>query len=384
MAETRVESAPFHYVEFDETLCNGCVLCMKACPTKAIRVRDGSASIEGVCIDCGECIRVCPKGAVKAVTTESEVLEKTGNFVVSASTVLYTQFGEEVMPNDILLGLRKMGFRHVHDQGYTNELFNVALEQYVKDRLVKMDLPFPVISPVCPVVVRLIAYRFPSLLKHIPPLATPREIVAREVKRRFADKYGDRPEDVNVLHITPCPGKMICIKEPLLQGHSYLDGAIGINSIYDALRQNIYKVREDIVLHHSGGVGLGWAMSGGEVAGLDMDCLAVSGIQETIRYLEKIEMGLLHNIDYVEFRICTEDAIERQAPHVSTLDLLDYLVALPHPCYRKPGRFQCLPPTAEVPLRDGVEHLVLSPYRSERQPLLVPRSNGLKDLRLRP
>jgi hypothetical protein len=60
-----------------------------------------------------------------------------------------------------------------------------------------------------------------------------------------------------------------------------------------------------MVLHHSGGLGLGWGMSGGEIAGLEKDCLAVSGIQESIRYLEKIEMGLLQDIDYIEIRTCT-------------------------------------------------------------------------------
>ncbi len=305
MSEFYAECESVQYVEIDENLCNGCVLCMKACPTKAIRVRDNLAVIEGVCIACGECINVCARGAIKAVTTGSDYVNVAGYSIVSASTALYPQFGEKVMPNDVLLGLRKMGFRHVHDQGYTNEIFNVATELYVRERLAEKKLPFPVISPICPVVVRLITYRFPSLLKHIPPLATPREIVAREAKRRFSAKYGDRPEDVKVLHITPCPGKMICIKEPVLLSKSYLDGAIGINSIYHSLMQNILEVKEDIVLHHSGGVGLGWAMSGGEVAGLDMDCLAVSGIQETIRYLEKIEMGLLNDIDYIEFRVCT-------------------------------------------------------------------------------
>ena len=305
MAESFTESEPVQYVEVDETLCNGCVLCMKACPTKAIRIRNNLATIEGVCIACGECINVCPRGAIKAVSSGSDYLNGADYSIVSASTALYPQFGDKVMPNDVLLGLRRMGFRHVHDQAYTNEMFNVAMEMYVRERLVEMKLPFPVISPICPVVVRLIAYRFPSLLKHIPPLLTPREIVAREAKSRFLAKYGDGAKGVKVLHITPCPGKMICIKESVLQSSSYLDSAIGINSIYNSLKQNILEVKEDIVLHHSGGIGLGWAMSGGEVAGVDMDCLAVSGIQETIRYLEKIEMGLLHDIDYIEFRICT-------------------------------------------------------------------------------
>ena len=309
MSESPQNAESVHYVEIDEALCNGCVLCMKVCPTKAIRVKNHQvARIEGVCINCGECVRVCPNGAAKAVVTESEI--KEGQYsVVNASTPLYAQFGEEVMPNDVLLGLKRMGFDYVHDQSYTNEIFSVALELYFIGNLKKLDARLPLISPVCPVVTRLIAYRFPSLLKHIPPLVPPREIVAREAKKRLSAKHGFKQEEVKVLHITPCPAKMISIKEPMLSGSSYLDGAIGINNIYDCLKDSIQKVDEDIVLHHSGGVGLGWAMCGGETAGLDMNCLAISGLQETICYLEKMEMGLLKDIDYVEFRVCLEGCI---------------------------------------------------------------------------
>jgi Fe-S-cluster-containing hydrogenase component 2 len=282
---------------------------MKACPTKAIRLRGRPgekriAVLEGECIDCGECVRVCPRDAVRSVTTDN-VIEDGSRTIVSASTVIYAQFQEGVMPNDVLLGLRKMGFRYVHDQSYTSEMFSQALELYIKEHREKQDVSFPLISTICPVVVRLIACRFPSLLKNLPRLATPREIVAREAKKRLAEKKNIRSEDMKVLHITPCPAKLMSIKDPILQSHSYLDQAVGISHIYETLKKSIKEVDEDMVLHHSGGLGLGWGMSGGEIAGLEKDCLAVSGIQESIRYLEKIEMGLLQDIDYIEIRTCT-------------------------------------------------------------------------------
>jgi len=306
-----LSSGPKHvnYVDVDEALCNGCVLCMKVCPTKAIRVKASKAHLEGVCIDCVECVRVCPRGAIKAVTHQDFNLAESDNYAVSASTVLYSQFGESILPNDILLGLKRMGFRYVHDQSYTSEMFGFALGVHIKQSRKIPDSSFPLISPVCPVVVRLIAYRFPSLLKHILPLVTPREIVAREAKKRLPAKYGSQAEQIKVLHITPCPSKMISIKEPVNQTRSYLDTTIGINKIHDVLNKNIKEVDEDIVLHHSSGLGLGWGMSGGEIAGLEMNCLAISGLQETIRYLEKIEMGLLQDIDYLELRTCPEGCL---------------------------------------------------------------------------
>ena len=76
---------------------------MKACPTKAIRVRGGLARIEGVCVDCVECVRVCPRGAIKELTPEYTTLKNGDLYVVSPSSVLYSQFGGDFLPNDILL-----------------------------------------------------------------------------------------------------------------------------------------------------------------------------------------------------------------------------------------------------------------------------------------
>ena len=298
------------HVEIDEERCNGCVLCMKACPTKAIRVHERRvAKVVGTCVDCGECIRVCPRGAIRAITTCPENLDTTKYSVVSAATVLYSQFGEDVTPNDILLGLKGMGFSYVHDQSYTNEMFNVAIELYVQENRKEELAPRPLISPVCPVVVRLIACRFPELLNHIPPLAPPREIVAREAKLRLSLKHGCDESNIETFHISPCPAKMICISDPLFHTHSYIDGAVRMSDIYSSLKKSIEEVKEDEVLHHSSGIGLGWGMSGGEISGIQMNCLAVSGIQDTIDYLEKIEMERLSNIDYIEFRACAEGCL---------------------------------------------------------------------------
>ncbi len=311
MSELSRNSKTPDYVQIDEKQCTGCVLCMKACPTKAIRVKDGrTARVEGVCIDCGECARTCTKGAIKEIDIKKDDLTPSPNLVVSPATVIYSQFGEDCLPNDILLGLKRMGFAYVHDQSYTSEMVNFALELYIKENRKKPNAPFPLISPACPVVVRLISYRFPSLLKHIPPLATPREIVARESRKRLSEKNGCSPEEIGILHITPCAALADFAKESASQGkYPGTDKAVGINSIHEILKKNIQEIDVDTVLHHSSGIGIGWGMSGGEIAGLKRNCLAVSGLHEVIRYLEKIEMGLLREVDYIECRVCPEGCL---------------------------------------------------------------------------
>ena len=59
----------FHSIRLLRSQCQGCVTCVKACPTEAIRVRNGKAElIEARCIDCGECLRRCGYHAIVAET----------------------------------------------------------------------------------------------------------------------------------------------------------------------------------------------------------------------------------------------------------------------------------------------------------------------------
>ena len=61
------------------------------------------------------------------------------------------------------------------------------------------DIPKPVISSACPVVVRLISVRFPSLLDNVIPIMPPVELAARIAKREALKKHPDlREEDICV------------------------------------------------------------------------------------------------------------------------------------------------------------------------------------------
>ncbi len=305
-----VNNTPLHYVHIDEKRCVGCVRCMKACPTKAIRVRDLKvAKIVGTCVDCGECIRVCPHGAVKAITTRDDHSMPAANMIISASPVLYSQFGQDVLPEEIQAALQKT-FEYVFDQTYFLDLYNVALEIYIKETLGKEDSARPLISPVCPVVNRLIAFRFPSLLKNLSPILTPRELAARELKRRIEDDDLLKKSDYGVYHITPCSAKMISINSPMFLKSSYLDGAIGINDVFESIKRNLPGPYEGSLTSPSNSLAIGWGISGGEIAAMgEGNYMAVSGLPETIRYLEKIEMGLFRDIEYFEFRACLEGCI---------------------------------------------------------------------------
>jgi iron only hydrogenase large subunit-like protein len=308
------------YVRFDRELCTGYGSCLRVCPTKAIRLKNKKAvRIVEQCIGCGACIRACRQGAISAATESPRVLEKDHVAIALVSPVLYAQF-PGVMPKDVLLGLRRMGFAHTIDMSYFLEIFQYAAEEFISRNRKSRAAPWPLISPVCPVVVRLIAFRFPSLLPNVLPVIRPVALMAREVKAHLIPEYSKKGKDVVLYYINPCPTKKDPACLPARQRPVPIEIALGINDIYPELAKHVDRIQaaDDIPFYQTrfeyetcatGNASM-WAMSGGEIADMDIDrSLAVSGMYETISYLEKIEMGLFQDIEYIEFRTCREGCL---------------------------------------------------------------------------
>jgi Fe-S-cluster-containing hydrogenase component 2 len=308
------------YVRFDRNLCTGHGSCLRVCPTKAIRLKNKKAvRIVEQCIGCGACIRACRQGAISAATEGPDVLGKNHVAIALVSPVLYAQF-PGVMPKDVLLGLRRMGFDHTIDMSYFLEIFQYATEEFISRNRKSRAAPWPLISPVCPVVVRLIAFRFPILLPNVLPVIRPVALMAREVKSRLIPEYSKKGKDVVLYYINPCPTKKDPVCLPAGQRPVPMEIALGINDIYPELAKHVDQIQaaDDIPFYQTrfeyetcatGNASM-WAMSGGEIADMDIDkSLAVSGMHETISYLEKIEMGLFQDIEYIEFRTCPEGCL---------------------------------------------------------------------------
>ncbi len=299
----------FHSVTLEADLCKGCINCLKRCPTEAIRVRNGKASIiKEYCIDCGECIRICPHRAKKATFDPLEFINTFEYKIALPPPSLYAQFNNLDDKSLVLDALVSFGFDDVFEVAVGAEMVSELTRQLIKEKSHKL----PLISSACPSVVRLIRVKFPNLIDFISPISSPMEIAAELAVKKALKRTGLPRHKIGVFFITPCPAKVTSVYTPLDRDKSQVDGVIAMSEIYPRLlsyMKNIYMNNYDDAfsseLSVAGRIGISWGRRGGEASGLLIDnYLAADGIENVIRVLEDLEDAKLKNLEFIELNAC--------------------------------------------------------------------------------
>jgi ferredoxin len=281
--------AHYHSIRFEPSACHGCMACMRVCPTQAIRIRRGRAiMLEDRCIDCGECIKVCTRNAVVPLTASPEGLGHTDYSVAIPSPALYTQFDLDVTPGTILQALRNSGFDDAAALSWSCGAVTHAIDLFLSE----YDGPGPLISSFCPSVVRLVQIKYPELVDQLLPVLSPREVAAREAKRRAAADTGLPP----------------VIREVQASG---------------------VKVPETETA-----AGLGWAFSINLPSTLPAeDTMSVWGLPNVLRILDDIDKGRLQRYTFIEchacFEGCVSGALTVENPYVARARALRLQQSLP-------------------------------------------------------
>lgn len=293
-----------HSVYLDEKKCSGCTACLKHCPTEAIRIREGHASIDpDRCIDCGECIRVCPHNAKKAVCEKLSAMDKFKWKIALPAPSLYGQFDNLEDVDYVLDGLIKIGFDDVFEVSAAAELVSAYTRLYLKTEGVKK----PAISSACPVVVRLIGLRFPSLTDNIIHMLPPMEIAAKLARKKAKREHPELSEDeIGICFISPCPAKVSYVKNGFAGYKSQVDTVVSINDIYFQLIAKMQPKADIKSLSNSGMIGIGWASTGGEATAIfNESYLAADGIENVIRVLDQVENGNIPPLEFIELNACS-------------------------------------------------------------------------------
>ena len=280
---------------------------MRACPTQAIRVKEGKARLlPRLCIDCGSCLQVCPSGAIQATTRSFAEIDKFKYKVAVPSPALFGQFPLVISPEHIVAGLQGLGFDAVWDFAVELALVNRAILDYVD----KWEGPHPLLSVSCPVTVRLVQVLYPAMVEQLIPIEVPRELAGRELKQKYSAELGLAPDEIAAIYITPCQAKTISILEPAEGAESNLDGAIGISDVYNDILA-LTRTPEERGMRASlksliGSVELlRWSTSQGQGRILGHHrYMSVTGLSNVMQVFDDIEKGKLRNIEYLECHAC--------------------------------------------------------------------------------
>ncbi len=278
---------------------------MRRCPTQAIRVRAGKAVIaQELCVDCGSCIDACPENAVVALADPLAQISHCRYKIVIPSTVLYAQFDPGIHPYVIHLAFKRLGFDRVVDLGPACAVMARAYVRYLADRSKR----FPIISSDCPAMLRLIQVKYPDLVELIAPLESPRELAAKETRLGLQAELGLRPEEIGILYVSPCPAKIVSIRQPAEKSRSWYDGALAVRDAYAMLLPHVAEIRADFdpaAVPADFCFSVGWATLGGLSGAVrHPNWLAVSGLDHAMKILDDIESSRLRHVDFVEAQTC--------------------------------------------------------------------------------
>ena len=178
--------------------CRTCYTCVRECPAKAIRIRDGQAEvIHERCIGCGNCVRVCSQDA-KAVLGSLDAATALLGGTAPVAAAVAPSFPAEFMdlePQQVVGALRALGFAPVHEVGFGADLVARATR-----RLLDADPEARWISTSCPAIVTFVEQFQPALAGSLLPVVSPMEASARALR----ELHG---ADLKIVFIGPCIAK---------------------------------------------------------------------------------------------------------------------------------------------------------------------------------
>lgn len=294
-------------VYLDADKCNGCVACMRRCPTEAIRVRDGKAQVMYErCVGCGECVKVCPTHAKKESCDGFESRKKFKYTVALACPSIYGQFNHLDNLDYVLNGIKRLGFDDVCDVGHYARYVSAATTEYIKSS----GAAKPVISSACPAILNLIRMRYAHLLDHLSPMKQPEEIAAAAAARKAEQTTHLAREDIGIFLITHCAANTMNRSDA--SDLNEIDGFISLKEIYFQLLTEMNKLKScDLErLASADALGVSWGCSTGEAMGLGTKKFIVAdGIENVMTVLGDLEHDKLGDIDFLELNACTQGCV---------------------------------------------------------------------------
>ena len=277
-----VEQSAGRGLSVRKELCVGCLDCLKACPTRALRVWNRQPHIlSALCIECTACIEACRWGVFKVpVTQSSNALEESpaGAHTLVLPRAFLTQFGSKIPPRAVLAALRNLGYKDIR---FTEE-WDRELRRIVR-RYAAGREGHPVIAPICPAVISLIESQFPSLIPQIAPFMTPIEAAVEACSMGTATFVPACPSQHTLLERADLSGRLRNVNPAELSARILPQLTIQADTSARNQKRGDRQQRSD---NHDPAILEAW------------------GVKNVVEILEKTERGLAWDFQILELSCC--------------------------------------------------------------------------------
>ncbi|HZJ78026.1 MAG TPA: NADH-dependent [FeFe] hydrogenase, group A6 [Clostridia bacterium] len=192
------------------------------------------------CISCGQCIVNCPTGALSEKDDTSKVLEAINDpekFVVvqtapSIRVTLGECFGMQLGSNvqgKMVAALRRLGFDKVFDTDFAADLTIIEEANELLDRI-QNGGTLPMITSCSPGWIKYCEHYYPEQISHLSSCKSPQQMFGATIKTWYAQKMGIDPSKIVVVGIMPCTAKKFETQRDDQSASGYLDVDVAITT----------------------------------------------------------------------------------------------------------------------------------------------------------
>ncbi|HPF86653.1 MAG TPA: [Fe-Fe] hydrogenase large subunit C-terminal domain-containing protein [Candidatus Limiplasma sp.] len=211
-----------------EAMCRDCYRCVRACPVKAIGIKNNQAFInQDRCINCGTCVKTCLQKAKVDISQLDDIkkIVKSGDVVACVAPSFAAEY-PGYLRRRLVAGLRGLGFKRVEETSIGAD----AVASYTK-KLV-MATGRGGISTACPAVVDYVQTYMPEHIDLLLPIVSPMIAHAKITKALHPD--------MRAVFIGPCVAKKAEAQQEKYKG--IVDGVLTFREL------NGWFAEEGIVL----------------------------------------------------------------------------------------------------------------------------------------
>lgn len=216
-------------VKTEPNKCRQCYSCVRNCPVKAVKIKDGQAQIiQSRCIQCGNCIKHCSQNAKKVMSGIERVRafldERTYTVACLAPSFISSFY--PIPPLKVVGAVKKLGFTEVWEVAAGAEMVAKQTNSFLIEHN-----QGTYISSACPAIVNLVEKHYPNLIPYMCPVVSPMIATGIMVRHVLANE-----KNVKVIFMGPCIAKKGEARQPEFNG--IIDEVLTFDELKQMLDEN--------------------------------------------------------------------------------------------------------------------------------------------------